>query len=241
MHSLKEKYVGEEAEEYESRRVKTEKWKKEQEIIEKLVRHIHNNEQIEDVLDVPVGTGRFFTLYKELGLNVLGWDVSSDMLSIAKGKLKQCDTISVEKKNILKDLEHDVSSNLIVCTRFANWLTQRQVRLLVKNFAKVQAEHVIMDVRVYKQHNFKNYFKRKFYKKASNLKSSNIKEFIRSIMSTMYKVLGSQTQTKIHSENFILRTFYNNGYDLKATKRVEMRKDGTVKKVYHLLNNKCDT
>lgn len=136
MHSLKEKYVGEEAEEYESRRVKTEKWKKEQEIIEKLVRHIHNNEQIEDVLDVPVGTGRFFTLYKELGLNVLGWDVSSDMLSIAKGKLKQCDTISVEKKNILKDLEHDVSSNLIVCTRFANWLTQRQVRLLVKKFRK---------------------------------------------------------------------------------------------------------
>ncbi len=63
------------------------------------------------IMDAPVGTGRFFDIYKKLGCKVTGIDISKDMLEQARRKDFDCTLIH----GSLFDYEF---FNFTICMRF---------------------------------------------------------------------------------------------------------------------------
>jgi SAM-dependent methyltransferase len=100
----KKSYIGTRARLYEKKRKNKRTWKKEQIIIFKFlekISRIHNKNLT--VLDIPVGTGRFFKFYKKLDFLVTGIDISEDMLEQAEKKLwNESDIHPIFKENFAK-------------------------------------------------------------------------------------------------------------------------------------------
>lgn len=85
IEATSKKYRGRKAATYESIRKKQERWDIENKAVEQFLTQL----QPRSVLDVPVGTGRFFKLYKKLKVErVAGVDVSDEMLMLARKRLK---------------------------------------------------------------------------------------------------------------------------------------------------------
>ena len=76
-----DEYYGEKAENYLNHRGQEEFWAREEEALARTLGQISD---IETVLDVPFGTGRFLELYHGKGLSIFGLDSSKDMVGIAE-------------------------------------------------------------------------------------------------------------------------------------------------------------
>lgn len=72
------------------------------------------------VLDLPVGTGRFFPIYGNLGWRVVGLDVSRDMLNEAEAaaSLNLTNSYSLKLADARKTDFPDGSFDVVVCFRF---------------------------------------------------------------------------------------------------------------------------
>jgi len=118
------KYDGERAFTYEKTRVNNEAWQWQQVAVESI---LHRYKPCH-VLDAPVGTGRFFGVYREIGADVIGIDVSRDMLDIARAK-------GFDYTLLVADLFEARWPNFVVSTRFFGHLTHRKK---IKFLAKVR-------------------------------------------------------------------------------------------------------
>lgn len=78
------KYHGSIAEGYDDKRVNDPKWTVEQQIIEGMISELPEGSEI---LDCPVGTGRFLHAYVAHKHKFIGMDISGDMLYKAAGKI----------------------------------------------------------------------------------------------------------------------------------------------------------
>jgi SAM-dependent methyltransferase len=85
------KYHGQIAEGYDSKRVNDPKWTVEQAIIEGMISELPGGSEI---LDVPVGTGRFIDCYIANGHKFIGMDISGDMLVQSALKLMTEDQVA---------------------------------------------------------------------------------------------------------------------------------------------------
>ncbi len=77
------------------------------------------------VLDVPIGTGVFVPIYQSKGVSFTGFDVSDDMLSIAKAKFPDIDARSGDVFKLPGGLE---KFGTAVCVRLLEWLPLDQAR-----------------------------------------------------------------------------------------------------------------
>ena len=144
--SLKEEYKGETASEYEDRRVGTEKWEAEQKAVDGFLTKITAEDGVSSVLDVPVGTGRFFDIYGNLNLEVLGLDISEDMLEQANSRIDDAN-ITTEQGDIFQLAEEDLDADVIVCMRLTNWLEMEEFSEALRNISSVEPRYVIIGVR----------------------------------------------------------------------------------------------
>jgi ubiquinone/menaquinone biosynthesis C-methylase UbiE len=146
---LKQKYKGEIAENYEFKRIHDPKWKRENNVINLILRKISNGKK-RNILDIPVGTGRFFEIYKDLNLNVTGADVSGDMLRQAEKKAHQLN-LPVQLK--IKDVTHinspDKTYDIALCIRLFNWLDKKNLKNALRELNRVSKKHVIVGIRTY--------------------------------------------------------------------------------------------
>lgn len=78
------KFHGAVAEGYDDKREKTDKWLVEQRVITEWLSELPEGS---NVLDCPVGTGRFLPVYEDRQLRVVGADISGDMLYRAAAKI----------------------------------------------------------------------------------------------------------------------------------------------------------
>jgi SAM-dependent methyltransferase len=78
------KYHGQIAKDYDAKRVSNPKWTVEQAVIEGLISELPGGSEI---LDCPVGTGRFLHAYIANNHRFIGMDISGDMLYVAAGKI----------------------------------------------------------------------------------------------------------------------------------------------------------
>lgn len=125
------------AEQYEAKRADSNKWREENTGVEKML-----PTGIKTVLDVPVGTGRFYYLYNRRGIEATGIDSSLAMLKEAAKKgmtdLKQGDIRNLKFK--------DKVFNAAVCVRLFPWFEPKEVRHSLKELARV-ADVLIIGIR----------------------------------------------------------------------------------------------
>jgi ubiquinone/menaquinone biosynthesis C-methylase UbiE len=139
------RYRGKVATGYDSYRLREPKWHREQAIMSDLLKVLPRNAS---VLDVPVGTGRFFDYYKALGLRPTGVDISNDMLAEAQQKAGEVGLdVILEEGNILSLGYPDRTFDAAVCIRLLNLIPLADVAQAVAELARVSKRHVIVGAR----------------------------------------------------------------------------------------------
>lgn len=221
LKNLKEKYTGKAASEYEKIRKSSEMWWREQKIVSQFLREICQKEKISLVMDVPVGTGRFFDIYEELSVNVLGIDVSEDMLNQARDKAKNRNiTIRLVNEDIL-EFSEDINPDVIVCTRFLNWLDFKHCKRVISKLSSFYPTYIILGSRT-----LDLVIGRLLITPKDNLKAV--------INYLMGKRLGPNL--KIHNKTDLENVFSSNQLEIKGKGLVDVGSFGSKYFIYLLKN-----
>ena len=126
-------YYGTNAELYEARRKDKPMWGLEQSVVERWVSH-------GPVLDVPCGTGRYFDIYKDKGLDFIGMDISTDMLNMTRERFPDA---KLDLGSVHNMPYADKQFGTVVCTRLVHWFDLEQTRSAMKEMFRV-GEHVLV-------------------------------------------------------------------------------------------------
>ena len=128
MKELRERYTGAEAERYEARR-RGVQWRLEHEAVAAALDDLSP----ESVLDIPCGTGRFWPLYQERGIQATGMDVSEDMMDQAGARGWE----DVRHGDIFRVPLLNASVDVSVCVRLLNWMTASEAKAALAELARV--------------------------------------------------------------------------------------------------------
>lgn len=104
-------YQGAGATQYEAHRKGQAKWAWENRVVADILARIGG--EVASVIDAPVGTGRFLSLYR---VPATGYDVSADMLAVARELHADA---RLERLDLLRDAIPE-RADLVVCVRFLN-------------------------------------------------------------------------------------------------------------------------
>lgn len=139
------KYTGEVATGYDAKRVQSAKWVVEQRIIEDMLSDLPRGTR---VLDIPVGTGRFLECYARHGFNVVGADISADMIDVASTKITAGQSIQfgigdITNLNSVPDKTFDVA----VAVRVTRWLGDEGTVRALKELQRVAKNRIVFTAR----------------------------------------------------------------------------------------------
>jgi ubiquinone/menaquinone biosynthesis C-methylase UbiE len=130
-----DRYYGAVAADYDKQRVESPNWAAEQRFVEDALAHIEAGSRC---LDVPVGTGRFFDLYKKYDVSTVGLDISSHMLGEAgKAAIRAGFSPELREGSILELPFEDREFDLVVCVRLMSWLEPHQMNIALRELARV--------------------------------------------------------------------------------------------------------
>lgn len=141
-------YHGDVARGYLEKRLKQEHWHREQAVVREMLQAMPAGIQ---VLDVPVGTGRFVEMYLEKGMHVSGIDISRDMLDAARQALgplyDQCEM----RQGSADELPYaDDRFDLVVCFRFFGLIPLSLSKKVLAEIRRVCKGQVVIRVPVRK-------------------------------------------------------------------------------------------
>jgi len=131
-------YHGTKARHYEKARKQQLKWKFERAIMLKVLKRL--GDEVENIIDAPVGTGIFLSFYN---VPVRGYDISQDMLDIAEekqtgAKLSHYDFV---KKPIY------AKADLVVCIRFLNLVNWNDATRALKHLLAASKKYILFSMR----------------------------------------------------------------------------------------------
>jgi SAM-dependent methyltransferase len=147
MKAFRERYTGGEAKRYERRRAWTGQWQAEEAALREFLAPLGHVR----VLDIPCGTGRFWPLYQELGLDARGIDVSEDMLAQARARgwedVHRGDIFAIGDPvlDMLAPMSDD-AAHVTVCFRLLNWMTRDECVAALTELARVTRTAVVVSV-----------------------------------------------------------------------------------------------
>lgn len=195
LDNLRSRYRGSKTTTYEKERKKSEKWFREQEAVANYIGDINSGKSDLLVLDVPVGTGRFFDIYDKHSLDVIGVDVSRDMLDEAKESIPEHNTkISLQQGDVMCLSELEINADVVICMRFMNWLDMANFKQAFKNIAATNPGYIVVGVRV------------------RNLIRHQIAGPVR--MGYHYITSSNDSKTIIHNEDTVVDFFSNQGFNI---------------------------
>ena len=118
-------------------------WHREHRSISMLLDHI---QAVQDVLDVPFGTGRFVGLYSDRGYAVTGFDISEDMFAEARRQWgKQLSSTKLVSGDARELPFADGDFDLVVSTRFLqSVLTFGDAKKAIREFSRVSRKFLIL-------------------------------------------------------------------------------------------------
>lgn len=136
-------YRGQAASNYVAHRSGEEQWQLEQDAVRTFLSEFAAETE---VLDAPVGTGRFFQFYLAQSLNVTGIDISEDM--IAEARLC-ADGVGLPVQLHVGSADalpyEDNSFDLVVCCRFIPYhVSTTTAKMVLQEFARVSRRHVLL-------------------------------------------------------------------------------------------------
>lgn len=137
------KYDAHVAQNYEADRENEQHWRAEQEFMAAYVRRT----RLGSLLDVPVGTGRFFEYYAQAD-SVTGVDISPDMLSVATEKAKSLNLrhLCLTREDATALSFDSGSFDTIVCFRLVHLLPPDLVPNLFSELARVSRGNLLVQV-----------------------------------------------------------------------------------------------
>ena len=139
-------YIGDKAETYDSKRTSSKKWRHEQNVVHRVLRSLPHGCTL---IDVPVGTGRFIELYRELGIVASGVDISNDMIARATEKAETLGfEIDLHQGSIFEIPAANRSFDCALCIRLLNWLNLADVELALRELSRVSNKFIVVGVRM---------------------------------------------------------------------------------------------
>lgn len=164
------KYRGRKAATYEEVRQRQERWAIENEAVRRYLTELRPR----SVLDCPVGTGRFFGVYRELNVQTIhGVDTSEEMLALARKKKMRWGILNRDRVV----LEQGDASNLrwgrdtmdvAVCVRFLDLIDEEAMRRVMREMSRVARRAVVLTIRLGDRYvpktNTATHDRRKFYR-----------------------------------------------------------------------------
>ena len=138
------RYYSSRAKKYESTRVAQQSWHAEFGAMEKFADFLGENLA---VLDVPVGTGRFFSIYESRSWRISGLDISQDMLREAQEKASNLQLGSpVILEGDARNLPFgDQSVDVVVCFRFLQSIVNfGDAKRIIAEFARVSRKWAVL-------------------------------------------------------------------------------------------------
>lgn len=145
LEKVSRQYRGKMASGYDKKRHTQKRWHEENRIVEEMLRAVSNPGLL---LDCPVGTGRFLSLYDKMSIRGVGIDSSEEMLELARRKLtrKQRDWFELHQGSA--DNLGDLKFNTCVAVRFFNLVEPEALRKCFAEISRVTTQHMICTVRL---------------------------------------------------------------------------------------------
>lgn len=140
-------YSGGKAEGYEAARSGSARWEFERESLESIFRDSISGVDRYEVIDVPIGTNRFFEFFNSLACvsAVHGVDLSDDMLAIAR--TKECHSYEFHKWDIVRS-PLQFRAHVSVCFRFLNLFAFADLVRIIGNIAESTDRFIVLSVRL---------------------------------------------------------------------------------------------
>lgn len=135
-------YQEREAFRYEERRVHKAKWRFEHECVRHVLLSL-TAQGCRTVLDVPVGTGRFLQLYKDLGLKAAGVDCSASMLQFAR---ENHPDVVLQEGDVTKLDYADGEFDVVVCVRLLHLISPSEVPVVLHELMRVAKRDVLATI-----------------------------------------------------------------------------------------------
>lgn len=133
--STRDHYVGRKAFDYDTKNIGSEKWQRETTAIAEGLEGITG-----PVLDIPCGTGRFFSLYRERGLPFVAMDVSEDMMAQARAKDSGAQVVHGDIENIPLG---DKTVECAVVIRLLEKLPEDEMARALKEVGRVTSKRIL--------------------------------------------------------------------------------------------------
>jgi len=113
------------------------KWELELEGVAHLLRNAQPKERL---IDIACGTGRFFPIYANLGLEPVGVDVSAEMLAQAQASYPSVPLIEMDLRKLG---ENPPASDHVVCMRLIEKMTENEACQAVGLMAHIAEKSVV--------------------------------------------------------------------------------------------------
>ena len=139
LERLKTRYTGQTAATYNQRKHEQAHWWAEQDITARMLAGIASEQRRSvRVLDIPVGTGRFLSAYRELGMQAVGYDISADMLDEARREAERLRySPELREANITSLPLENGAVDVVVCMRFLNHLEFGELERVLAELVRV--------------------------------------------------------------------------------------------------------
>jgi ubiquinone/menaquinone biosynthesis C-methylase UbiE len=139
------KYLGDVATGYDKKREDSDKWKIEQRIVEDMLSDLPAGSS---VLDCPCGTGRFFKFYHDKGFQILGADLSADMLQVATTKVVDPMMAQFAQCDVRQLPIDDKAVDAAVMVRLTRWLSPEDCQQALRELQRVAKQKIVFTARV---------------------------------------------------------------------------------------------
>lgn len=212
MDDLSTRYVGGTATQYERIRASGKKWASENQAVEQLLTHVPEGSKI---LDVPVGTGRFFPYYKARHFETFGIDSSADMIAQARVRAGQVGLeVQLDQGDIRALPFADDSFDLAVCIRFLNLIDSRMVDEVVRELVRVSRDKVLIGIR--------------YVTPLSDLRAHPI-DLVRLLarLTGFTQYLARRWKVVVHEKRFVTDLLDKAGVQVRQKNCLQRRWDGT--------------
>ena len=227
---IQNRYTGAVARDYEVKRQYEAKWRREQEVVRRVLAQIISLSGASTLLDVPVGTGRFFPFYKKYGFEVTGVDISNDMLSEAADRASE---LGMEVELVQDSLERlnfeDDSFDTVLCIRILNWIDFQTLNRIFSEISRITIRNVVVGVRV--------------SEREYNGSISSMLQFAGFWAMAGYRAIKARLrpgQLKIHRESRVLDLFGTYNLTVKSKILVEGSRLYSCYYIYHLVPFESD-
>lgn len=119
----------------------------EKKTIKKVLRRARRQGYISTVLDIPCGTGRITECFLKQGLQVLGGDISQEMIAVAHTKLARFgDRVAFSRLDLDQLDLPDSTYDLVSCIRLFHHLDTEQRSAVLRELARVSRRYVLVNV-----------------------------------------------------------------------------------------------